>query len=569
MKPKEDQQFQEQQILKLTSRIKELEAQLENTESKLAINEEDKYKTLFNKISDLIFVIDTELKVDWVNNAAAKLLGSVPDEIKGRKVEDLFPRKIAGDYKINLIKVFKSGKNSVSETEIRVGEYQMDIVASLSPVKNEKGEVTYVVGWSQDITARKNAERALRVSEEKFRQLFDKMKSGVAIYQAVDNGQNFSIVNINNKGLEITKYKHDEVVGQSVSKVFPGVESFGLLDVLTSVYKTGKPQVCPVTRYSDDRLERWLENYVYKLSSGEIVAVFEDVTERRIAEQKIKTLNEELERGVQKRTLEIENKAQDLIKSEQALRFLIEDVNESREDLKVANEKLEHANTDLESFAYSVSHDLRAPIRHITGFTQLLKANEKTISEKGQKNIEKIISASYHMQELIENLLTYSRLGRQTLNIKKINVNDVITEIINKYELDIKGRKITWKINKLHPIYGDPDLIKIVFDNLLSNALKFTSKNEETIIQIDAKKVDNKFIEILIKDNGVGFDMAFSDKLFGVFQRLHNNDEFAGTGIGLANVKRIIRSHEGNIFAKSKVGSGATFFFTLPTNPDL
>lgn len=223
------------------------------------------------------------------------------------------------------------------------------------------------------------------------------------------------------------------------------------------------------------------------------------------------------------------------------------------------------ANKELESFAYSVSHDLRAPLRHIDGFTKLLYTNIKSkIDQKSQGYIDNIISSSKQMNQLIDDLLTFSRMNRKELNMKNIKMNTVVNGALHTFDLDIKNSKVEIVVDDLSMIKVDAALMSYVWINLISNAIKFTSKTKKPKIHIGIdKQVDGETI-YFIKDNGVGFDQKYVSKIFGVFQRLHTPSEFPGTGIGLANVKRIITKHNGSIRAEGKVNKGATFYITLP-----
>ncbi|MFN4149332.1 MAG: ATP-binding protein [Candidatus Sericytochromatia bacterium] len=232
------------------------------------------------------------------------------------------------------------------------------------------------------------------------------------------------------------------------------------------------------------------------------------------------------------------------------------------EKVKERTQLLEQANKDLEAFAYSVSHDLRAPLRHIDGFTNLLKVKLPLHNEESDKYIEKITSSSKKMSLMIDELLKFSRLGRKKIEKNILDLNIIIKQIIEQYKPDCADRKISFEVEELPEVLGDQILLQSVFENIISNAIKFTSKKEEAFIKIGLIKKDNKQI-IYIKDNGAGFDMAYSDKLFSVFQRLHLESDFSGTGIGLANVKQIISKHGWNIHAESEVDKGATFYITL------
>ena len=233
--------------------------------------------------------------------------------------------------------------------------------------------------------------------------------------------------------------------------------------------------------------------------------------------------------------------------------------------LEERSQELEASNKELESFSYSVSHDLRAPLRHIAGFVNLLKENQAVRQdEESFRHINIIVEAADRMGQLIDDLLTYSRVGRLELEKKMVNANRLIDEVKAELTHEIKDRHINWKIADLPEVTADNTMLRQVFFNLIGNALKFTRPRKEAKIDIGCCTDKKNQYTFYIKDNGVGFDMQYVDKLFGVFQRLQNRKEFEGTGIGLANVKRIIDRHGGRVWAEGEVNHGATFYFTLP-----
>ncbi len=258
-----------------------------------------------------------------------------------------------------------------------------------------------------------------------------------------------------------------------------------------------------------------------------------EINERKIIEQNIAKLNLELEQKVLQRTAQ-----------------------------------LEASNKELEAFSYSVSHDLRAPLRHINGFTELivLKFNEQ-LPEKAKQYLKNINVASEQMGKLIDDLLHFSRINKVEPQTSLVDMNKLVSETVNFLKQETPNRNINWQVEELPDIYGESSMLKQVWANLLSNAVKYTGTRDVANISIKAKKEENN-ITYYVEDNGVGFDMKYCDKLFGVFQRLHSIEEFEGTGIGLANVRRIILKHKGQISANAEIDKGATFYFSLPINKD-
>jgi light-regulated signal transduction histidine kinase (bacteriophytochrome) len=231
--------------------------------------------------------------------------------------------------------------------------------------------------------------------------------------------------------------------------------------------------------------------------------------------------------------------------------------------LAQANAKLLFVNTELETFSYSVSHDLRAPLRHIDGFARILKEEHAAeLSAGGLQHLDRILAAVTHMGHLVDDLLDLARIGRKELVRKAVKLDHVLREAMADLPPKANDRKIDWQIEPLPAVECDSGLVKIVFTNLLSNAVKFTRSRQQASIQIGAV-TKNGILTFFVRDNGVGFDPKYADKLFGVFQRLHNRQEFEGTGVGLATVQRIVHRHGGTIWAESQPDHGTTFFFTL------
>jgi two-component system, chemotaxis family, sensor kinase Cph1 len=236
------------------------------------------------------------------------------------------------------------------------------------------------------------------------------------------------------------------------------------------------------------------------------------------------------------------------------------------EELAAMTEELQRSNKELEAFSYSVSHDLRAPFRHIVGYSNLLRNKEgAALSDKGRHYVDTIIEAALSAGTLVDNLLTFSQMGRHALNKNSGDMNPLVDEVRRKVERDIgPDRKVRWEIGPLGRVYADPFMLRLVIENLLSNAVKYTRGKPEAVIEVGRLPPQDGEAVFFVRDNGAGFDMAYVDKLFGVFQRLHRVEEFEGTGIGLANVRRIVERHGGRAWAQGKLGEGATFTFTLP-----
>jgi PAS domain S-box-containing protein len=227
---------------------------------------------------------------------------------------------------------------------------------------------------------------------------------------------------------------------------------------------------------------------------------------------------------------------------------------------------LETSNKELEAFAYSVSHDLRAPIRHIVGYAELLQKNSSSaLDEKSRRYMLTILESAKRMGTLIDDLLAFSRIGRAETRQSAVNLDLLVEEALGEVQQDINGRNIAWKVSALPDLHGDRSMLKLALVNLISNAVKFTRTRPQAEIEIGCLERNEDEVVVFIKDNGVGFDMKYIDKLFGVFRRLHSAQTFEGTGIGLATVQRIIHRHGGRVWAEASVDRGATFFLSVPS----
>lgn len=234
------------------------------------------------------------------------------------------------------------------------------------------------------------------------------------------------------------------------------------------------------------------------------------------------------------------------------------------EDLKEKNIDLEMINKELESFTYSVSHDLRAPLRAINGYAEILQRGyEQNLDDRGKQFLGKVIASAERMEELIEKLLAFSRLGRRKLNKEQIDMNALTNDALEEVRTSSAYRIPQIDIQEMHPVQGDKELLRQVMINLISNAFKYSSKKDDAHVEINAVRQDHEII-YSVKDNGAGFDMSHAGKLFGVFQRMHGSAEFEGTGVGLAIVQRIVEHHGGRVWAEAEKDKGATFFFSLP-----
>ncbi|MDH3973462.1 MAG: PAS domain S-box protein [Deltaproteobacteria bacterium] len=382
------------------------------------------------------------------------------------------------------------------------------------------------VSVHEDITERKRAEELLRDSEEKFRATFEQAAVGVG--RVALDGRWLAV---NRKLCEIAGYSREELLEKTFQDITYADDLEKNLNCINKILEGEIENYAMEKRYiRKDGSIVWINLSIalVRESAGKpkyFISVIEDISYRKESEELLLQLNS---------------------------------------NLKSSTGKLEAANKDLESFSYSVSHDLRAPLRAIDGFSRiLLEEYGNKVDEEGQRYLKVVRDNANKMGRLIDDILKFSRMGRKEMNMSDIDMKALALKVFNELKLMAPGREINFKAGELPTASGDQSMIRQVFANLLSNAIKFTKTRDVASIEVDAK-IENDEIIYSVRDNGVGFDMAYKEKLFAVFQRLHGTDEFEGTGAGLAIVKRIIDKHGGRLWAEGTVGKGAIFRFTLP-----
>jgi PAS domain S-box-containing protein len=475
---------------------------------------------LLNLTHDAIFVRDLEDRIVYWNSAAERLYGWQADEAHGQVARDLlqkrFPKPLAeieaevraeGSWEGELIHRSRSGSEIIVSTRWVLR-------------RDPSGGPAGILESNRDVTQ--------RVAEEKkFRNLLESAPDAMVIVNSAGH-----IQLINAQAEKLFGYSREELIGQHTEKLVPARFHSSHVQHRQDYSQSPRPRSMGAGLELYGRRKNGTEFPVEislsPIKTGEdilVASAIRDVTDRRRAEEAI----------------ELQRRA-----------------------LAQSNNELVAANKELEAFSYSVSHDLRAPLRHIDGFTRLLCETYGTdVPQQAQHYADRILAAVSHMGHLVDDLLNLARIGRkEILRSDGVSLRDLVQKVIADFSSEAKKGKVEWRVDPLPAVDCDPGLLSLVFSNLLSNALKFTRGVEHPIIQVGAQANGTR-VTVFVRDNGVGFDSRYADKLFGVFQRLHREEDFEGTGIGLATVRRIIQRHGGEVWAESTPGEATTFYFTL------
>jgi PAS domain S-box-containing protein len=486
--------------------------------------------TIVDSSEDAIISKDLNGVISSWNKGAEKVFGYTSSEIVGTSILRLIPADRQDEENYILDKIRRGEKVERFETQRKKKDGRLiDVSVTASPIRDVAGKVIGVSKVAHDITERKRTEEALIASELSYRRLFETAQDGILILDVATGRIN----DVNSFLFNLLGFSRAEMIGKTIGALSPFKDIEENRVMLSRLQKDG------YVRYEDLPLEtrdgrhiavEFVSN-VYQAGDKNVIQCnIRDNTERKHAQDEIRRLNLELERRVAERTAQLKS-----------------------------------ANEELEAFSYSVSHDLRAPLRHVMGFVNLLQKDAgPSLSEKNLQYLTTISEAAKRMGTLIDDLLSFSRVGRDALQKTDINLDELLLAILGEFQIETRERNIVWEIQPLPPVRADRNLLRLVLINLISNAVKFTSHRTEARIEIGCVPNDKGETVIFVRDNGAGFDPKYAHKLFGVFQRLHSNAEFEGTGIGLANVQRIIHRHGGRVWAEGAVDAGATFYLSIP-----
>jgi PAS domain S-box-containing protein len=490
---------------------------------------EERLRAVMDNSPAAIYLKDLEGRYLLINRNFEGWLRAPQEEVRGKTAYDFFSKVDADIYDRQDRRVRETKKTSEDEVvTLHPDSVKRATLVIKFPVLDGDGNAISVGGITLDISDVKQAEEERRESQERYRRLFTEMLSGFALHEIIcdEDGEpcDYRFLEVNPAFERLTGLRPQDVVGRTVLEAMPGTEE-SWIKAYGKVALSGEP--AHFENYAKE-LDAYFEVVAFCPEPGFFAVTFTDVSERRRAEETVRRLNEELEERVRQRTAE-----------------------------------LAAANEEMEAFTYSVSHDLRAPLRHMDGFSAALMEDfGDKLDGQAETYLGYIREGSQEMGRLIDGLLTLSRATRGDLERDQVDLSAMAGEIASALRHDDPGRSVEVEIGAGLTGSADPRLIRDVLQNLLGNAWKFTRDAANPRIDFRSHVADGETI-FRIKDNGAGFDMAFSDKLFYPFHRLHRVDEFEGTGIGLSTVQRIIHRHGGRVWAEGKVGQGASVYFTL------
>ncbi len=522
------QQLLEQLSINLSYAIMALRARAQSDLSAQKLRESALYvRSLLEASLDPLVTINKEGKITDVNQATEKATGISRDRLIGSDFCDYFtdPQKAREGYQ----RVFEQGFVRDYLLAIRsTSGAVLDVLYNGTVFKGAHGEVDGVFAAARDITERKRAEEALHRSESRYRSLVT--ATAQIVWTTNPDGE---VVDDMPMWRAYTGMSRQEIAGAGWLESLHPDDRSRTEQVWGKAWRNREPYDTEYRmRNRDGEYRTFSVRGVPVLEDDgtvrEWVGTCTDITQRKQAEEQVYLLNEQLEQRVKERTAQ-----------------------------------LQAANKELEAFTYSVSHDLRAPLRHISGFSKILSEEfSENLPPEAQHHVQRILEGTRRMGQLVDDLLNLGRVGRKELSLQVAGLRSIVDAVIESLKPEVGDRQVEWKISDLPYVECDTALMQQVLQNLLSNAVKFTRPRTQAVIEIGQEQRDGEAV-VYVRDNGVGFSMKYADKLFGVFQRLHRAEDFEGTGVGLATVQRIIQKHGGSIWAEAELDKGAAFYFTL------
>lgn len=494
------------------------------SERKKAEQENANQANILQHINDAVITVDENLFIISWNSAAERMYGWKADEALGKKGEDFLKTEFFNISRAEVLQGLRdTGEFSAEVTQLSRDGTRFFVETYTVAMPAVNGGFSQLISVNRDITQRKQAEADALESEARYHRVLDAMMEGCQII-----GFDWKYIYVNDIVAAQGRHTPDELLGRTMMEMYPGIENTELFLVLQECMEKRTARRMENRFIFPDGNIGWFELSIQPAREG-IFILSTDITERKRSEDEIRELNEKLEERVIERTAQ-----------------------------------LHAANKELEAFSYSVSHDLRAPLRAISGYAQILVEDYRPVlDEEGRRIFNVITDEARRMGELIDDLLAFSRLSRKEMQTSKVDMKMLAFSVFGELTTEEQRQRMDFSVGKLPSAIADPALLHQVWINLISNAIKFSSKKERSVIEVGTKRSEAELI-YWVRDNGAGFDIQYVDKLFGVFQRLHSEDEFEGTGVGLAIVQRIVQRHGGRVWAEGTTGEGATFYFALP-----